>query len=810
MPIIVIAKGKSLKTFALLDSGSTTTVLHHSVTDALGVKGSMSSCTITTIHGNKVVPCQEVSFSISSLDCKAQFAVVNGISLVHPDMPRRSFNPSELKRNWPHLVDLNFDSRNTVQATVIVGRDVNRALDVLEVRHPPEGSDGPSAERTVFGWSIVGKIPNQTASAVFSTHISIETSQDNLHELVRRSFEVDALGTSPRIKPLMPAEDQRGLTILESRTKHTGARYQIGLMWKTTGVILPDNFSSAYRRLLSLERKFARDPAMASRYEAVINEYIQLGHARKLKASELPMKSGRHWYLPHLAVEQPSKTRVVFDPSSSHDGICLNDVLLKGPDLLVSLVNLLTTFRVRLIPLSADIEKMYHQVLVEGEEQPFFSFLWRKPGSNAAPDVYVMTVHIFGAISSPATCMYALRRTAVDFGSSFPDVAHLVATNFYVDNYLDSVDTEDEAIKRSEQLTTLLGQGGFRLRKWITSSRPVLGSIPPENRNDPKLDIRFDELPTEKTLGLLWNCNEDSFRFGFKMSSPVVTKRDLLRAISSIFDPLGMLAPIILKARIILKKVWTAGISWDTELPESFIAKWNKWSSALADMETLRIPRCLKTRRDVPLSRTLHCFCDASTKGYGAVMYLRTAYPSGHVDVTFVIGKSRVAPVKFVSVHRLELQAAQLGSRLAASILEPLGLGIDCVAFWSDSQTVLRWLNSKTMKFHVFVANRVADILDVTSASQWRYVATDDNPADDCSRGLYGSVVSVTHRWFAGPKFLSQGEENWPVNIVTPEPESADPEVAGPIVICSLKAHVHLHPIPIFSMTRPPGRNVSE
>ena len=83
---------------------------------------------------------------------------------------------------------------------------------------------------------------------------------------------------------------------------------------------------------------------MASRYEAVINEYIQLGHARKLEASELPSTPGRHWYLPHLAVEQPSTTRVVFDPSSRHCGIGLKDVLLKGPDLLVSLVNLLTVF----------------------------------------------------------------------------------------------------------------------------------------------------------------------------------------------------------------------------------------------------------------------------------------------------------------------------------------------------------------------------------------------------------------------------------------------------------------------------------
>jgi hypothetical protein len=185
------------------------------------------------------------------------------------------------------------------------------------------------------------------------------------------------------------------------------------------------------------------------------------------------------------------------------------------------------------------------------------------------------------------------------------------------------------------------------------------------------------------------------------------------------------------------------------------------------------------TRSYDPWSRTLHCSCDASTKGYGTVTYLRTAYPSGHLDVPFVIGKSRVTPVKFVSIHRLKLQAAQLGSRITASILEPLGLGIGCVTFRSDSQTVLRWLSSRTIKFHVFVANRVADILDVTSASQWRYVAADYNPANDCVRGLYSSDISVTNRWFAGLKFISLNERNWLVNIVMSERTFADPEVAA-------------------------------
>ena len=122
---------------------------------------------------------------------------------------------------------------------------------------------------------------------------------------------------------------------------------------------------------------------------------------------------------------------------------------------------------------------MYHQVLAREEEQDFFSFLWRKPGSKEAPDIYSMTVHIFGAVSSPATCMYELRRSAVDFGHSFPDVAPLVSNNFYVDNYIDPVDSEEEAIRRSRHLTALLKLGGFRLCKWTTSSRKVLSSIPP-------------------------------------------------------------------------------------------------------------------------------------------------------------------------------------------------------------------------------------------------------------------------------------------------------------------------------------------
>jgi hypothetical protein len=296
-------------------------------------------------------------------------------------MPRRSFNPSKLKLKWPHLVDLEFDHRNTIQAMVIIGRNLDRALHVYEKRYAPDGSDGPNAELTAFGWSIVGPIkckPDEIATEAFAIDAADEPVPD-LHELVSRSFELDSIGISPRLKPAMSTADRHGLSILQSRTTHNGERYRVGLMWKSVSVSLPDNYSSAFRRLLSLERKFKANPEMASRYAKVINEYISLGHARKLLSSELPLTSGKHWYLPHLAVEQPNKTRVVFDPSAKHQGICLNDVLLKGPDLLCNPLLLLTKFRLNLIALTADIEKMYHQVLVEKDEQYYFAFLWGNP-----------------------------------------------------------------------------------------------------------------------------------------------------------------------------------------------------------------------------------------------------------------------------------------------------------------------------------------------------------------------------------------------------------------------------------------------
>jgi len=287
-------------------------------------------------------------------------------------------------------------------------------------------------------------------------------------------------------------EDKQAVEILKSTTKCVNGRYEIGFMWKNSNVVLPNNRTVALRHLFMMERRFKKDLTFAEKYEQVVNEYVSLGH----KPQELSKTGPRTWYLPHHGVvnpNRPGKVRVVFNASAVFQGTSLNASLHKGPDLLTSLLGVLLRFRRKPIPLSADIEKMYHQVRVKEEDREFLLFVWRTEGSQA-PQTYQMQVHIFGAVSSPTTCLYALRRCAEDNREEFVNVADLVKENFYVDNYLDSLETEEEAIRRAKEITDLLKLGSFRLNKWISSSRKVLASIDAEELISPQLDLDLDEL----------------------------------------------------------------------------------------------------------------------------------------------------------------------------------------------------------------------------------------------------------------------------------------------------------------------------
>lgn len=248
------------------------------------------------------------------------------------------------------------------------------------------------------------------------------------------------------------------------------------------------------------------------------------------------------------------------DAAAKCDGVSLNDKLHTGPDLLNSLVGVLLRFREQRVGLAANIEAMFHQVRIIEEDQPALRFLWRNLELERSPDVYQMLVMIFGAASSRCMANYVLRRTEVDNRQDVAfstDTIKSVEKNFYMDDFLKSVCDEITAVRMFRAMTSLLAHGGLRLTKWISSSREVLSQIPPQEKASLSVDLNFDELPIEGTLGLKWNTETDSFRFSvYSLQTPESTKRGVLSRLSTVFDPLGVLAPYMLPAKCLVQSLW--------------------------------------------------------------------------------------------------------------------------------------------------------------------------------------------------------------------------------------------------------------
>ncbi|XP_045036474.1 uncharacterized protein LOC116932504 [Daphnia magna] len=385
----------------------------------------------------------------------------------------------------------------------------------------------------------------------------------------------------------------------------------------------------------------------------------------------------------------------------------------QSPELLSSSLVEILQFQ-PIIPVGADIEKMFHQVQVPEEDQSAYRFVYRTPGSSTAPLTYHMTVHVFGSISSSTTCIYTLNRTADDHRDQFPEAADSVRRTFYVDNDLDSFDSEDE--------------------------------------------------------------------------------RTFLSIISSVYDPLGLVAPVTFLMKSLLQDIWTyeTRIGWDDLLPEELRERFLHWYEHLENFETLSVPLCYRFNGGSCKQQWLHVFTDASSKDFGAVAYFRSVYEDHSIDVSFVMSKTHVTPFKGLTIPRLELQAAAEGLNIALTVCRELGMDLQDVTFHTDSQTVLRWIYSRTCKFEVFVNNRVGKILRNTNRRQWRHVAGVKNPADLCSRGIDPQNVNELFQFHQGPQFLQLDPSEWNNWVDIAEPEESDVNV---IRILAIKTEDENHPV---------------
>ena len=478
----------------------------------------------------------------------------------------------------------------------------------------------------------------------------------------------------------------------------------------------------------------------------------------------------RDWYIPHHSTG--NKFRVVFDCSARCGGNSLNEHLLQGPDFTNNLTGVLIRFRQDYVAFTCDINAMYHQVLVETNVCNSLQFLWYPNNDlNAELIAYQIMVHLFGALSSPSCASYALRQTVLDNGTGANDLTvRTVLRNFYVDDCLCAAGTADEALLLIRQLCELLQGSGFRLSKFHSSCRRVLFSVPGCDRvdNNELVNIDCEDQPMSKTLGILWNAEEDIIQIRVNISSRPTTRRGMLSVISQVFVPFGMLSPFVFPARCLLQQLCTLNLAWDEDIPQPQRAKWCAWLDQLPCLQTVSFPRCYKAENVHVQELQLHTFCDACELGYGAVSYLRIISVTNEIHCSFVMSKSRVAPQRLRTIPRLELSAAVLGVQLSKFIQREMDLPIHTVFFWTDSTAVLQFINNTQKRFNTFVANRLLKIHNGSSPDQWHYVNTFHNPADVLSRGETPSAADQHPMWFRGPPFLWQTAVHWPISPLIP------------------------------------------
>jgi len=366
----------------------------------------------------------------------------------------------------------------------------------------------------------------------------------------------------------------------------------------------------------------------------------------------------------------------------------------------------------------------------------------------------------FGAIDesikifelTPFLAIRSLRRLAEENSERYPVASRIALRDFYVDDLITGADTLQEAVKLKEEMAQLMREGKFELRKW-SSNEPSL-QHEQSVTGQGEFRVSDDKTSERHTLGIIWNCTSDTFKFSYLTCTSTLenpTKRSILSRIASIFDPLGLLGPVTLVAKTIMQDMWRLKLDWDESMPLDLNTKWKRYEGELQFLRNLTIPR-LVTTTSHHIRLELHGFADASETAYGACIYFRATSANNKHSTYLLCSKSRVAPLKSLSLPRLELCAALLLAQLVDKVSKCLSCRIDSISLWTDSTIVLSWLQSCSRTWSTFVANRVGEIQQLTPAQYWNHIRSEYNPADPLSRGVMpNSLITLK------PKIMVEG-----------------------------------------------------
>ena len=509
---------------------------------------------------------------------------------------------------------------------------------------------------------------------------------------------------------------------------------------------------------------------MYKKYEREIATLIEEGYAEIIPTDEIHSFPGLTNYISIFDVKnphKPEKFRLIHDcKAETSEGDSLNKQVKSGPDLTNSMIGILVRFREHKIGLMADIKSMFFQVHVKKEHCNALRFLWFDSADINKTIELRMLRHLFGGVWSPSAATYALRKTALDQMERYDTkVVQAVLDEMYVDNMQSGSETEEDAKIFQKKICSLLNEGGWQLTQWCSSSKEVMRSIPRDLHSKSMKNVSLDDnsLPLEYALGLVWDTESDIIKIRVNIMPTQTTKRGMLSSISSVFDVLGIVNPVIVVAKRLFQLVCKENCSWDESLPDGVKSRWLQWLEEISMLETYSIPRCYKANVMGKISSyEIHNFSDASEYAYGAVSYLRMVLEDGSMQVAFIMAKSRLCPMRGLTIPKAEMCGATISIKLDKFLRKELTVKIDQSYFWTDSSIVLHSIANENKRFKTFIADRLSEIHGGSHVSQWRHVPSGLNPTDGLSRGMSVGELMNSTIWKNGPNFLWQSKENWP------------------------------------------------
>lgn len=753
-------EGNFIAAKTLLDNGSMINLVSSELADKLHLQKENVNLSVGCLSGISTTVKSKVNATICNTERtysrKLDFFVIPKITHL---MPLKQFDIANIPiLGGIKLADPDFNNRKG-KIHLLLGSEI--FFDLIRSGQIYVPNSNLILQNSAFGYLVSGSIedlPNDNQLA----HCGLVC--ENVEAQLKQFFDLESIGI--RDDPNCYDED-KALEIFNKTVDFRDNRYVVSLPWRKNWEQLEDNFSVAENRLKGLARRMQCNNTLYLNYREILREYLNQDIIERVSDTSKP-ENKPVFYLPHQAVYRQesvtTKMRIVFDASSHEVGrLSLNDCLWQGINLNPNMFHLLVYFRLNKVAIVGDVEKAFLQIVLAEKDRDAVRFLFVEKNDAALYnpenqlEVYRFKRVLFGVNSSPFLLAATIKLHIQKFRDVYPDVFRILDTCMYVDDLITGADNELEAFKISNAAREIMSTASMNLRKWVTNDESLTRKWNEEHFDIHPLSLNESSEKILKVLGIQWNVREDSLSIEIaclidSLKGKKNTKRVILQTAGKIYDPLGLITPFTVRLKFLLQRVWLRKLSWDAELPSDLSDEWSQWCSEILQLNNFRVPRFVLDSCDGNIE--IHVFSDASQKSYGAAVYVRVRNRET-VSVNLIASKSRVAPVKRVSLPRLELLGALIAARLGTEVKKVLDRkGLSNIFFWSDSKVTLYWIKGSYRKWKSFVQNRVNEIQKLTDPDSWSYCSTKDNPADLLTRGVSASSLMNSSKWWTCADFL--------------------------------------------------------